>query len=215
MKRTLLWVAVLACTAITAHVAMAGNAYFSLNLEFNDPNDFSSGGIWTAVGKVDEFGLAGVSLVLTDLNFDESTGFLAPEEYAIQQAAFFGGIILNVVIGDDGAGPPLLGVGVIGSSWPSDYVDDPNLMSFGGYLDLGSFTGGVALATGTFDPGAVPDWTVLPGNPEPTAANLYTSSGFPVVAAETQLTVRNAVPEPSAFVLLGMAIVSVASLRRR
>ena len=48
----------LVCTAITAHVAMAGNAYFSLNLEFNYPTDFSSGGTWTAVAKVDEFGLA-------------------------------------------------------------------------------------------------------------------------------------------------------------
>jgi hypothetical protein len=220
MKRTCLLVAVLACTAIISHHALAGdvtgsNAYFSLNLEFNDPSDFSSGGTWTTVGKVDEFGLAGVSMVLVDANFDESTGFLAPDEYALQQAFFFDGMVLNVGIGDDGQGPPLLGVGVIGSNWPSDYEDDPNLAQFGGYPDLGSFTGGVALATGTFDPGVVPDWTLHPGIPEPTLANLYSSSGFPVVAAVTHLTVRNVVPEPSAIVLAVMGLMGTAVGRRR
>jgi hypothetical protein len=218
MKRTWFLVAVLACTAIISHHAMAGevtggNAYFSLNLEFSSPSDFSSGGTWTAVAKVDEFGLAGASLYLSDAIFGS---FLAPPEYAIQVESDFGGIVLNIAIGDDGEGPPLLGVGVIGSSWPSTYVDDPNLVPFGGYPDLGSFTGGVALATGSFNPGVVPDWEFgLPGPADETAANLYTSSGFPVVAAVTHLTVRNVVPEPSAIVLAVMGLMGLSAGRRR
>ena len=142
--------------------------------------------------------------------------FLAPPEYAIQVQSDFGGIVLNIAILDDGEGPPLLGAGVIGSSWPSNYVTEPDLVQYGGYPDLGSFAGGIALATGSFNPGVVPDWEFgLPGPTDETAANLYTSSGFPVVEAVTQLTVRNVIPEPSAIVLAGMGLMGLAAGRRR
>lgn len=213
MTRSWLLIAALVCTVFTPRAATAGSASFSLNLNFNDPANTSSGGIWTAVGKLDEFGLAGVSMALADANFDSATGFVAPPEFEVQVAASFGPTVINLVIGSDSSTPPLLGVGEIGSSWPSSYVDDPSLVPFGGYPDLGSFTGGVALAWGSFDPGVIPDWTLLPGD-NPTAANLYASSGFPVSSAETQLTVRDAVPEPSSSILLGAGVAMLLLLSK-
>ena len=101
---------------------------------------------------------------------------------------------------------------MIGSSWPTNYPTEQPLVPFGGYSDLGSFAGGVALATGTFDPGTVPDWVVgLPGPGDETAANLYASSTGepPAVAAVTHVTVRNVIPEPSALALLVSGLIGL------
>ena len=69
---------VLAATLAIQSRAPAANIWLSLNLEFNTPGDFNSGGIWTVVGKADERGIAAVALELTNVNFDLSTGFLTP-----------------------------------------------------------------------------------------------------------------------------------------
>ena len=104
MNRTWMMVASLLCAALISHNALAGNAYLSLNLDFNDPADFSSGGTWTAVAKADDYGLVGASLYLSpDANFGT---FLAPPEYAVQEYSYFGGLVLNVVVGDDFEGAP-------------------------------------------------------------------------------------------------------------
>ncbi len=215
MKRMILLLGALVGALAAPYDATASNAWFSLNLEFDTQGDFSSGGTWTAVAKADERGFAGISMVLTELNFDETTGFLAPGDFEVQDAAFFG-LILNVVIGDDLSGAPTLDIGVIGGTWPSTYLDDVNLALYGANPDLGSFTGGVALATGSFDPGDVPVW--FDGGPtNRTAANLLDDSAN-VLAVDNGnifLTVRHVVPEPSAIVLIGFAVACACGLRRR
>ena len=124
-------------------VAQAANIWFSLNLQFNTPGNVNSGGTWTTVAKADPQGIAGISMYLANTTFGS---FLAPPELPLQLQ--FGNTVLrNVVIGDDLEGPRPLGIGVIGSSFPSTYVDPVGLVPFGGNPNFGSFTGGVALAT--------------------------------------------------------------------
>ena len=56
MFRFKLLLAALLCGTLLVGHAAADNAWFSLNLEFNDPTDFGSGGTWTVVAKADERG---------------------------------------------------------------------------------------------------------------------------------------------------------------
>lgn len=198
----------LAATATFSSAASAANIWLSLNLEFNSSGDSNSGGTWTAVAKADPQGLAGASLYLTNANFGS---FLAPPELDIQLQSTFG-TVRNVVVGDDLQPPLPLGIGVIGSSFPSSYVDPAGLVPIMGYPDLGSFTGGVALATGTFDPGVLPDWAMFGGNS--TGANLFSGPNPPAVAADVLLTVR-AVPEPATLCLLGMAVLGIVASARK
>ncbi len=212
MKRTCFFSSAILATLLISHATFAGDANFSMNLSFNTPGDSSSGGTWTIVGKVDDYGLAGASLCLTPAA--EFSSFLAPAEYEVQVYADFGTVI-NFVIGDDIQGEPLWGAGVIGSSWPSNYPTEPDLVLYGGYPDLGAFAGGIALVTGTFAPGTVPDWTNHPGaGGDPSDANLYTAGGG-TVNADTYLTIRSVVPEPSALLLLGMGALGFLACRQR
>ena len=200
MKRMILLLGALVGAVANPYDAFASNAWLSLDLEFNTLGDFASGGTWTAVAKADERGFVGINMVLTELNFDETTGFLAPGDFEVQTGVF-SGLILNVVVGDDLSGSPTLDIGVIGGTWPSTYVDDPNLALFGSNPDLGSFTGGVALATGSFDPGEVPVWTSATFGGF-TDANLLDDSANVLAADNVFLTVRHVVPEPSSAALL-------------
>lgn len=111
--------------------------------------------------------------------------------------------------------PPYpLGIGVIGSSFPSTYVDPVGIVPFGGNPNFGSFTGGVALATGTFAPGVVPNWT--PSGVNVTDANVFTGAApAPVVDADTLLTVRWVVPEPATLGLAGVALIGLIAASRR
>jgi len=107
-----------------------------------------------------------------------------------------------------------LGIGVIGSSFPSTYVDPVGIVPFGGNPNFGSFTGGVALATGTFAPGVVPNWT--PSGVNVTDANVFTGAApAPVVDADTLLTVRWVVPEPATLGLAGVALIGLIAASRR
>jgi hypothetical protein len=209
------WLVALAALIGGQAMGFAAEVDLSLNLEFNTPGDALSGGTWTVVGKADERGLAGVSLVLTNINFNAS-GFLAPMEFEVQEFSTVGTII-NIVAGDDVVPPLPLDIGVIGGPFPSSYVDDPNLVPFLGNQDLGSFTGGVALATGSFNPGVIPAWAVTPGG-DPTDANVFVGTTIPgaVVDANTQLTVRHIIPEPTTMGLAGIsALALLVSARRR
>lgn len=215
--KSLVWAFALA--AFLAAPASAANVWLSLNLDFNAPGDSSSGGTWMVVGKADQRGLAGVSLFLTNVNFD-ATGFLAPMEFEVRQFAQ-SGTVINIVEADS-MEHKTLDIGVVGGPFPSNYVDAPELVPYMGGPDLGSFSGGVALATGTFNPGVAPNWATQgssstdanvfsldPGNPAVDAATRTT--------AATQTTVRiMAVPEPTSLGLAGLALIGVAvSARRR
>ena len=213
----LLTLAAFAASIATSAPAWAVNAWLSLNLEFNTPNDFNSGGAWTVVGKAEEMGFAGINMYLANINFDPATGFIAPSELEERFLIDFSAV-KNIVVGDDILSPPLtLHVGVIGGAFPSTYVDPAGIVVYSGNPDLGSFTGGVALATGSFNAGVVPAWTSSGGNS--TDSNIFVGTTFPgaVSDANTQVTVRYVVPEPAAFALaaLGAAAVGLTARRRR
>jgi len=204
--------AALLCGLLAAGQASADNAWFSLNLEFNDPTDFGSGGTWTVVAKTDRRGFSGIVLefLASSLNFNAATGFLTPFE--IEESAVFG-LRLETVQGDDFFSVTY-DLGVIGGTYPSTYVDDPNLVLFGANPDLGSFTGGVELVTGSFNAGDIPAWFA---GPDVTDARLYTGVGTGVVEPDVFLTVRYvaAIPEPASLLLLSGGIIALAALRRR
>jgi hypothetical protein len=203
--------AALLCAVLLASHAAADNAWFSLNLEFNQPGDLNSGGTWTVVAKADRRGLAGVVLSFqsSTLNFNPATGFLTPSVWEVEDSQI-DGLRLETVQGDD-LGEFTYDIGVIGGTYPSTYVDDPDLVVLGANPDLGSFTGGVALVTGTFNAGDIPTWWT---GPESTDANIFTGNGFQVVGPAIHLTVRHIVPEPTSFALLAGSLLAVVTLRR-
>lgn len=205
-SRNLFLLAALAAMLVSQGPARAANVWLSLNLQFNTPGNVNSGGTWTTVAKADPQGIAGVSMDLANTSFGS---FLAPPQLDVQMQ-FGTTTVRNVVVGD-GLNPPYpLGIGVIGSSFPSTYVDPAGLIPFGGNPNFGSFTGGVALATGTFAPGVVPAWTGT------SASNVFTGpSPAPVVGADTLLTVRWVVPEPATLGLAGVALIGLIAATRR
>lgn len=193
-------------TALAATTASAANLSLSMNLAFNAPGNVLSGGTWKIVGKADERGLAGVAMKLDNINFDAS-GFLAPAGFEIKVFQDLGTVI-EIVEGDD-LSSKTLDVGVIGGPVPSSYVDAPGLAPVFGNPNLGSFTGGVELATGTFNAGVVPTWVSA-------LANVFSSAGGqPAVAANVQQTVRTVVPEPATLGLAGVALIGLIAATRR
>jgi hypothetical protein len=215
----LLTLVAFAATIAASAPAWAVNAWLSLNLQFNTANDFNSGGTWTVVGKAEEMGFAGINMYLANINFDPATGFIAPSELEERFLIDFSAV-KNIVVGDDILSPPLtLHVGVIGGAFPSTYVDPAGIVVYGGNPDLGSFTGGVALATGSFNAGVVPNWTTQGTLQNRSDSNIFVGTTFPgaVSDANTLLTVRYVVPEPGAFALaaLGAAAVGLTARRRR
>lgn len=211
MLRSRSILAALLCAVLLTSHATADNAWFSLNLEFNQPGDLSSGGTWTVVAKADRRGLAGVILAFdaTTLNFNPATGFLTPAVWNVEESGVFG-LKLETVQGDDFVSP-VYDVGVIGGTFPSSYVDDPDLVPLGSNPDLGSFTGGVPLVTGTFNAGDIPTWWT---GPEPTTAILFTGTGTQIIDPAIHLTVRHVIPEPTSFALLAGSLLAVVTLRR-
>jgi hypothetical protein len=212
MIRSKSFASAILCTLTLASGAAAGDISLSLNLEFNTLGDLNSGGTWTVVAKAEERGIAGVVMRFLDssLNFDPNTGFFLSDVFEVQASALFG-LQLEITEGEDPDAGKTLDVGVIGGTFPSAYVDPPNLVIFGANPDLGSFTGGVELVTGSFDAGDLPQWISGSG-----AANLYVDLGAVITAAENVfLTVRYSVPEPATIALCGLGLGSVLLVRRR
>lgn len=210
MIRSRLFLGALICALAASNFAVAQNVDLSLNLDFDTPGDLNSGGTWLAVATADEFGLAGISFLLDDANF--AGDFLVPDtvfSVALSQTV---GTVIEIVNGSDLVAP-VMGVGVPGSSYPSSYVDPVGIAPLVGSPDLGSFTGGVELATGTFDPGDVPALLASSGTLD-AGANIFNASGA-AIGATLNLTVRTVVPEPTTILLLGLGVVSAATLRRR
>ena len=207
------FVGALVCVLTLASGATAGDISLSLNLEFNTQGDLNSGGAWTVVAKAEERGIAALVVIFLDssLNFDPNSGFFLSDVFEIQ-ASKVSGLELEIVQGQDLDPNVTLDVGVIGGTFPSAYVDDPDLAILGANPDLGSFTGGVELVTGSFDPGDLPEWIT-----GALAGNLYVDPGAVVTAADNVfITVRHLVPEPASLALLSLAVVGcVLTARRR
>ena len=210
MTRLYSFVCVVALTAaLAATTASAASLSLSMNLTVNTPGNTLSGGTWKVVGKADERGLAGVAMKLNNINFNAS-GFLAPAGFEVRQFQTVpaGGTIIEIVEGDD-LSSKTLDVGVIGGPVPSSYVDAPGLAPFMGNPNLGSFTGGVELAKGTFNAGVVPTWVSA-------LANVFSSAGGqPAITASVQQTVRTVIPEPATLGLAGAALVGLIVVSRR
>lgn len=211
MIRKIALLGALACVLTISQGASAGSIWVSLNLEFNNPGNLSSGGTWTAVAKADERGIAGLVMRFEEssLNFNPATGFLTPVGFEIEMSSVFG-LRLEILQGDD-LSSPTLDVGVIGT-----YADAPNLVPLSGNPDLGSFTGGVALATGSFDAGDIPAW--FDDGSDFSTGNLFIdAAGTTAAAGNVFTTVRSVVPEPATLILfgLGLGLTLITNSRRR
>ncbi|QDT70875.1 PEP-CTERM sorting domain-containing protein [Lacipirellula limnantheis] len=209
-SRNVFWLAAVAAMLFSQAPARAANVWFSLNLQFNTPGNVNSGGTWTTVAKADPQGIAAANMYLANTTFGS---FLAPPQLDVQMQVGTT-TIRNIVTGDSLTPPYPLGIGVIGSSFPSTYVDPVGIVPFGGNPNYGSFSGGVALATGTFAPGVIPNWTS--SRVSVTDANVFTGPApAPVMDADTLLTVRWVVPEPATLGLASIAIVGLIAASRR
>ncbi len=141
MRRSSLLFAMLIAACALLQAAQADNAWFSLNLEFNNPANFNSGGTWTAVAKADRRGFAAIVMEFdaSSLNFNPATGFLTPAGFEVEESGVMG-LRLETVQGDSFS-DITFDVGVIGGTYPSTYVDNPGLVPFGANPDFRYFHG--------------------------------------------------------------------------
>lgn len=86
-----------ALTTLGQAEALAANAWLSINLQFNTPGNFASGGTWMAVGKAEPQGFAGINMYVANVSFGS---FLAPPQFDVQLESG-NTSVRNVLVGDD------------------------------------------------------------------------------------------------------------------
>jgi len=213
MVRSILFVGALVCSLVVSSCAVAAIVDLSLNLDLNDPADINSGGTWIAVAKTDEKGLAGISFLVEGGNNDASSLVPVGASFDIFETQSVGPVI-EVVIGSSLV-TPTFDVGVIGGTFVSSYVDPVGIAPLSGQADLGSFTGGVTLAIGTFNFGVIPNLIDMSGTFNQGANVFNVDMSGSVLAATLNTTVR-AVPEPATLALFGIGLIGlVTSVRQR
>jgi hypothetical protein len=204
----------IAAACLAAPSASAAFVSVSLNLVFSTPNDFNSGGTWRMVAKADDRGISAMSVNLFNINA-AGVSFLAPQ-FETQQLTFVDDV--DDFYAFDAADSPAaktLDLGVMGGSVPSSYVDAPGTSIYPGYPDLGSFTGGIELASGSFSPGVVPYWVNGPTIGSNGAFVYESPDGNGVSGVTTQRTIRYVIPEPATLGLAGVALIGLIAASRR
>lgn len=209
---TLVFLFALAMLSLAPAPAEAQNttAWFTID---RFPNaDPSTGGTWRIVGKTNSLGFAGAAFSVTNT---ASATIVAPPELEVRSVT---GDVFNrdIDITDNFAAPITYGIGLIGSSFPSSYVDPPNLQVHPNWNpNAGSFTGGVVLVEGTYNGPNLPIWTTDSASAfgkvfvNPSNADWLSSKGIKV--ARTAV-----VPEPAAAVLACVGLLgTLTAVRRR
>lgn len=118
MKRSLIFCAI-ALVAVTAHTASAA-VNVQLNLRYDDPADESAGGTWELLAGSDAGGLAGLSVLIDNINNDAAgAGGSGFEVFESQQV----GTVVEIVTGSDLVAPLDSDVG-LGAGTTGNVADD-------------------------------------------------------------------------------------------
>lgn len=118
MKRSLIFCAI-ALVAVTAHTANAA-VNVQLNLRYDDPADETAGGTWELLAGSDAGGIAGVSVLIDNINNDAAAaGGAGFEVFESQQV----GTVVEIVTGSDLVAPLDSDVG-LGAGTTGNVADD-------------------------------------------------------------------------------------------
>lgn len=185
------------------------NSWFTID-RFPNPVP-GTGGTWRIVGKTTSLGFAGADFSVADT---ASATIVAPP---VLEGRTVAGDVVNrdIDIIDNLVAPIPYGIGVIGGSFPSSYVDPPNLIVSPNWeTNAGSFTGGVVLVEGTYNAGQSPTWTTLTASAfgrvfvDPSNADWLPDASIKVVRTAV-------IPEPAAIALAGIGLLGMFAASRR
>jgi len=203
---------VAACAlAGTGHTTSAAEVNISLNLFYDSPANPSLGGSWELVAKTDSLlGISAINFILA--NIDNG---IFPDEIFLEPDI---GAIDPIDPGGPSEGPPYIAFGVGGVGTDLLYGQDISIGALAGVGTLSMSDGpdpfgdpfwddATRIATGTFGGAVQPSFTT--NGLSVTAANVFSSVVPPINATGAMLTttVVRSIPEPSAWVLMSLAII--------